>query len=89
MALLAIAEAYPDLKANQKFLALQEELTATKNGIGFSRQHYNDVVSQFNQAIQQFPGNIVAGMFGFHPADFFNLDPAEAAAIRQAPKVQF
>jgi LemA protein len=87
--LLAIAEAYPDLKANQNFLALQEELTATENRIGFSRQHYNDVVTQFNQAIMQFPANIVAGLFGFHAADFFTLDPAEAAAVKQVPKVQF
>ena len=87
--LLAIAEAYPDLKANQNFLALQEELTATENRIGFARQHYNDVVSQYNQALQQFPSNIVAGMFGFRSADFFNLDPAEAAAVKEVPKVQF
>jgi LemA protein len=87
--LLAVAEAYPDLKANQNFLALQEELTATENRIGFARQHYNDAVGQFNQALMQFPGNIVAGMFGFKPAEFFNLDPAEAAAVKQVPKVQF
>jgi LemA protein len=87
--LLAVSEAYPDLKANQNFLALQEELTATENRIGFARQHYNDVVTQFNQALLQFPANIVAGMFGFKPADFFTLDPAEAAAVKQAPKVQF
>jgi|ERR1043166_1444214 LemA protein len=87
--LLAISEAYPDLKANQNFLALQEELTATENRIGFARQHYNDVVTQYNQAIMQFPANIVAGLFSFKPADFFNIDPAEAAAVKQAPKVQF
>ncbi len=87
--MLAVAEAYPDLKANQNFLALQEELTATENRIGFARQHYNDVVTQFNQALLQFPANIVAGLFGFKSADFFTLDPAEAAAVKQAPKVQF
>ncbi len=87
--LLAIAEAYPDLKANQNFLALQEELTATENRIGFARQHYNDVVTQFNQAILTFPANTVAGLFGFRPADFFTLDPAQTAAVKQAPKVQF
>ncbi len=87
--LLAIAEAYPDLKANQNFLALQEELTATENRIGFSRQHYNDVVTRFNHAILTFPANIIAGIFGFRPADFFTLDPVEAAAVKQAPKVQF
>jgi LemA protein len=87
--LLAIAEAYPDLKANQNFLALQEELTATENRIGFARQHYNDVVGQFNQSLQTFPSNMVAGMFGFHAADFFTIDPAQAEAVKQAPKVQF
>ena len=87
--LLAIAEAYPDLKANQNFLALQEELTATENRIGFARQHYNDVVTQFNQALMQFPANVVARLFGFQAAAFFTLDPAEAAAVKQAPKVQF
>src|SRR5262245_25304760 len=87
--LLAIAEAYPDLKANQNFLALQEELTATENRIGFARQHYNDVVSQYNQSLMTFPSNMVAGMFGFRAADFFTLDPAQAAAVKEAPKVQF
>ena len=87
--LLAIAEAYPDLKANQNFLALQEELTSTENRIGFARQHYNDVVTQYNQSRGQFPANMVAGLFGFRPADFFTLDPAEAAKVREVPKVQF
>jgi LemA protein len=87
--LLAIAEAYPDLKANQNFLALQEELTATENRIGFARQHYNDVVANYNAYLQSFPANIIAGMFGFQAAEFFQLDAAEAAAVRQAPKVKF
>ncbi len=87
--LLAIAEAYPDLKANQNFLALQEELTATENRIGFARQHYNDVVTEYNTHLMRFPANMVAGMFGFRPAEFFQLDAAEAAAVREAPKVKF
>jgi LemA protein len=87
--LLAIAEAYPDLKANQNFLSLQEELTATENRIGFARQHYNDVVSQYNTALLTFPANIVGSMFGFRPADFFQVEAAEAAAVREAPKVKF
>jgi LemA protein len=87
--LLAIAEAYPDLKANQNFLALQEELTATENRIGFSRQHYNDTVTSYNTHLMSFPANIIAGMFAFKPADFFELDAAEAAAVREAPKVKF
>jgi LemA protein len=87
--LFAVTEAYPDLKANQNFLGLQEELTATENRIGFARQHYNDSVSQYNSAIMRFPSNILAGMFGFRPADFFQLDGAEAAAVRKAPQVKF
>src|SRR5271166_161452 len=87
--LFAVSEAYPDLKANQNFLKLQEELTATENRIGFARQHYNDVVSQFNSALMRFPANLVAGMFGFKAAEFFQLDPAEAAAAQKAPQVKF
>lgn len=87
--LFALAESYPDLKANQNFLALQEELSTTENRIGFARQHYNDVVSQYNESLMKFPSNLVAGLFGFRAADFFQLDAAEAAAVRQAPKVKF
>ncbi len=87
--LFAVAEAYPDLKANQSFLNLQEELTATENRIGFARQHYNDVVGQYNAALMRFPANMVAGMFGFRQVEFFQLDAAEAAAVRQAPQVKF
>lgn len=87
--LFAVAEAYPELKANQNFLALQEELSATENRIGFARQHYNDVVSQYNTALMHFPANILGGIFGFRAAEFFQLDAAEAAAVRQAPKVKF
>jgi LemA protein len=87
--LFAVAEAYPELKANQNFLALQEELTSTENKIGFARQHYNDTVSQFNAALQRFPGNVVGGIFGFRSAEFFHLDAAQTAAIQEAPKVQF
>jgi LemA protein len=87
--LFAVSEAYPDLKANQNFLKLQEELTATENRIGFARQHYNDVVSQYNSALMRFPANIVGGLFGFKRADFFQLDAAEAAAVQKAPQVKF
>jgi LemA protein len=87
--LFAVAEAYPDLKANQNFMALQEELTSTENRIGFARQHYNDVVGQYNTALMRFPTNMIGGMFGFRAAEFFQLDAAEAAAVRQAPKVKF
>lgn len=87
--LFAVSEAYPDLKANQNFLKLQEELTATENRIGFARQHYNDVVGQYNASLMRFPANILGNMFGFRQVEFFQLDPAEAAAVRQAPQVKF
>jgi LemA protein len=84
--LFAVAENYPDLKANQNMLALQEELTATENRIAFARQHYNDSVMSFNTQIQQFPGNLIAGSFGFKDRTFFELkDPTE----REPVKVQF
>jgi len=82
----AVAENYPDLKANQNFLALQEELTSTENKIGFSRQAYNDSVMVFNNKIQMFPTNIMAGMFNFKEAEFFEI---ENAAERDVPKVDF
>ncbi|MBU1260489.1 MAG: LemA family protein [Planctomycetes bacterium] len=82
---LLTVEAYPDLKANQNFLALQEELSSTENKIAFSRQAYNDQVLFFNNKIQMFPSNIVAGMFNFAKRDFFEIDTAEKAV----PKVSF
>jgi len=84
--LFAVAEAYPDLKANQNFLALQEELASTENRIGFARQYYNDAVMQFNNKIQMFPSSVVAGLFSFRPSEFFEL---QAPAEREAPKVKF
>jgi len=84
--LMLVVEQYPDLKANQNFLALQEELTSTENRIGFSRQHYNDSVMQYNTRIQSFPGNVFAGMFQFLRREFFEL---QDAAAREAPKVSF
>jgi LemA protein len=82
---LLTVEAYPDLKANQNFLALQEELSSTENKIAFSRQAYNDQVLFFNNKIQMFPSNIVAGMFNFAKRDYFEIDAAEKAV----PKVSF
>ena len=87
--LLAVAESYPDLKANESFLQLQEELTSTENRVGFARQHYNDVVAQYNGAIQMVPTNMIANTFGFKLAEFFELDVAESAAVREAPAVKF
>lgn len=84
--LFAVAEAYPDLKANQNMLAVQEELASTENKISFARQFYNDTVMGYNNGIQQFPGNVFAGMFGFLPETLFQVeDPAE----REAPQVKF
>ena len=84
--LLAVAENYPDLKASQNFLALQEELTSTENKISFSRQFYNDSVLRLNNQTQMFPSNIVAGMTGFRAEEFFEVTIAEE---REAPKVSF
>ncbi len=81
-----VVERYPDLKANQNFLALQEELSSTENRISFARQAYNDSVMTFNNSVQMFPGNMVAGMFNFKKADFFEV---ETAAEREVPKVSF
>ena len=79
-------EAYPDLKANQNFMMVQEELGSTENKIAFSRQAYNDAVLFFNNKIEMFPSNIVAGMFNFKQAEMFELEEPEA---RNAPKVDF
>lgn len=79
-------EAYPDLKASQNFLALQEELTSTENKISFSRQNYNDQVLMYNNKIQMFPSNIIAGMFNFKLEEFFEV---EVPAEREVPKVDF
>ena len=84
--LFALSEAYPDLKANQNFLALQEELASTENKIGFARQYFNDAVLRLNNMIQMFPSNILAGMFGFQQGSFFEVTDA---AQREAPKVSF
>jgi len=84
--LFALSEAYPDLKANQNFLALQEELSSTENRIGFARQYYNDTVQAFNTRQQVFPANLVASMLGFESAEFFEI---EEPTHRQAPKVSF
>jgi LemA protein len=81
-----VVENYPDLKANQNFLSLQEELTSTENRIGFARQSYNDQVLFFNNKIQMFPSSIVAGMFSFKLEEFFEI---KAAAEREVPKVDF
>jgi len=84
--LLAVVENYPDLKANQNFLALQEELTSTENKIAFSRQFYNDSVLRLNNKTQMFPSNAVASMTGFKAGEFFEVT---VAAEREPVKVSF
>ncbi len=79
-------EAYPDLKANQNFLSLQEELASTENRIAFSRQAYNDSVMSFNNKIEMFPSNIVAKMFSFNQEEFFEIEDPQEKAV---PKVDF
>jgi len=84
--LFAVAESYPDLKANQNFLALQEELATTENKIGFARQYYNDTAKSYKNRIEMFPSNIIAGMFNFQAEPFFQI---ESAQERVAPQVKF
>ena len=82
----ALAENYPDLKANTSFLALQEELTSTEDRISYARQFYNDSVLRYDNKLETFPSNTIAGMFGFKPREYFKTDdPAD----REVPKVQF
>ena len=84
--IMAVAEAYPDLKANQNFESLQNELTETEDKISYSRQFYNDTVTMYNQKLQIFPSNIIANMFNFTPRELFTVDNAEA---RKNVKVDF
>ena len=84
--LFAVSENYPELKANENFMALQEELTATENRISFARQHYNDTTMAYNAMIERVPTNIVASLSGFKPREFFEIEIAEE---REAVKVQF
>ncbi len=84
--LIAVAEAYPDLKANANFSQLQEELTSTENKIGFARQHFNDTVARYEESRQTFPTNLVAAAFNFDKREYFKV---EEEAAREAPKVKF
>jgi len=83
--LFALAEAYPDLKANQNFMMLQEELSGTESKIAYARQFYNDSVMTFNTSTQTFPANVIAGMFGFTQRDYFEIEEA----AKEPVKVQF
>ena len=84
--LFAVAEAYPDLKANQNMMQLSEELTSTENKVAFARQAYNDAVLSYNNMREVFPNSVVAGMFGFQPAQALEIESAEKRAV---PKVSF
>ena len=86
--LLAVAEAYPDLKANQNMMQLTEELSSTENRVAFARQAYNDAVMAYNNKREVFPSSVVAGAFNFAPAALLDI-PADKAQVREAPKVQF
>ena len=83
--LIAVSESYPDLKANQNFLSLQEELSATEGRIAYARQYYNDSVLSYNTQIQKFPTVILAGMFNFEKREFFDAAPEDT----ETPQVQF
>jgi LemA protein len=85
--LMAVAEAYPDLKANENMMQLTEELTSTENKISFARQAFNDAVMRFNNSVEQFPGSILAGIFAFRPAE--QLAATESPEERKAVHVQF
>ncbi len=86
--LMMVAEAYPDLKANQNMMQLTEELTSTENRVAFARQAFNDSVMAYNNRREVFPSSIIAGMFNFDAAALLEI-PADRAEVREAPKVQF
>ncbi|MBV2208304.1 MAG: LemA family protein [Thermomonas sp.] len=87
--LLAVAESYPELKANETMMQLTEELTSTENKVAFSRQAYNDAVMSYNNKREVFPSNFFAGIFGFLPASLLEIQAEKQAQVREAPKVQF
>jgi LemA protein len=87
--LFALAEAYPDLKANQNFLALQSELSDVENKIAAARRFFNNSVQEYNASIQQFPAVLFARQMGFAEREFFELDEAERAVVGTAPQVKF
>ena len=80
--LFAVAEQYPDLKANQNFLSLQEELTSTEDRVAYARQFYNDSVLSYNNKLQTFPRNVIAGMFNFEKREYFEGEPEATGPVR-------
>lgn len=89
MNLFAVAENYPDLKADTNFLRLQDELSDLENKIAAARRFFNNATNEINTAVEQFPSNIIAKNFGFKTEEFFEMDEAEAALARKAPDVNF
>ncbi len=87
--LLAVAEAYPDLKANQNMMQLTEELTSTENKVAFARQAFNDAAMSYNNKREMFPSSVIAGMFHFAPAALLDIAEDKREAVRAAPTVQF
>ncbi len=87
--LFALAESYPDLKANQNFLELQRELSDIENKIAAARRFFNNAVGEFNASIEQFPAVLFARSLGFGPRDFFEVPPDQRAAVEAAPQVKF
>ncbi|NLV51846.1 MAG: LemA family protein [Bacteroidales bacterium] len=82
-------EAYPDLKANQNFLQLQGELSDIENKLAAVRRFFNSATRELNNAVQTFPGNILAGMFGFHKESMYEIEASERAAVEKAPEIKF
>jgi LemA protein len=82
-------EAYPDLKANQNFLQLQNEISDVENKLAAVRRFFNSATKELNTAVQSFPSNIIAGMFGFHKEPMFEIPSAERATMDKAPDIQF
>jgi LemA protein len=87
--LMAVAEAYPELKANQNMMQLSEELSSTENKVAFARQAYNDAVMSYNNRRETFPANVFAGMFNFPTAALLDIPQEKREQVREAPKVQF
>lgn len=87
--IFALSESYPDLKANQNFLHLQQELADTETKIQAARQYYNTAVMALNRKVRIFPNNVIAGLFGIEQEHFFELEEAEKEAVKVAPKIQF
>ena len=82
-------EAYPDLKANQNFLQLQEEISDIENKLASVRRYFNSATKELNNAVQTFPSNLIAGIFGFHKEIMFDLGTEQRANLEQAPKINF